>query len=304
LINLLNLFANNILPIFLAAGAGYWLAKKFRVDPVSVSRTTFNIFSPCLIFHLLTTSQLETNDILRVSLFTVLSTLALGLVAWLLASAARVRRKMMSAILLIAMFGNAGNFGLTLNALAFGDTTLAYASIYFVVLAVMMYTVGVFIASSGAYSLWQAARSLAQVPAVYATVLAIMFNVFHLKFPEPLSYTIELMAGAALPTLLVLLGIQLQHSAGVQHLKEMSLGILLRLVASPVVALAFSLFFGLQGAARQAAVAQAAVPTAVLMTVLATEYDVEPAFVTNAVFFGTLLSPLTLTPLLAYLGAN
>lgn len=304
MIYLLSLFANNILPIFLAAGAGYWLAKQFRIDPVSVSRTTFNIFSPCLIFHLLTTSQLETNDILRVSLFTVLSTLALGGVAWLVASAARVGRKMMSAILLIAMFGNAGNFGLTLNALAFGETTLAYASIYFVVLAVMMYTVGVFIASSGKSSLWQAARSLAQVPAVYATVLAIVFNIFQLKFPDPLSYTIELMSDAALPTLLVLLGIQLQRSAGLQHIKELSLGIALRLVAGPAVALAFVLLFGLNGAARQAAVAQAAVPTAVLMTVLATEYEVEPDFVTNAVFFGTLLSPLTLTPLLAYLGAR
>lgn len=304
MIDLLNLFANNILPIFMAAGAGYLLAKKFRIDPVSVSRTTFNIFSPCLIFHLLTTSQLETDDILRVTLFTVLSTLSLGVLAWLLASAVRVGRKMMSAILLVAMFGNAGNFGLTLNALAFGDRTLAFASIYFVVLAVMMYTVGVFIASSGEYSLRQAARSLAQVPAVYATILAIMFNVFHLKFPDPLSYTIELMAGAALPTLLVLLGIQLQRSAGLQHLKEMGMGILLRLVASPAIALAFTLFFDLQDTARQAAVAQSAVPTAVLMTVLATEYDIEPAFVTNTVFFSTLLSPLTLTPLLAYLGAN
>jgi predicted permease len=37
--------------------------------------------------------------------------------------------------------------------------------------------------------------------------------------------------------------------------------------------------------------------------VLATEYNVEPSFVTAAVFTSTLLSPLTLTPLLAFLGA-
>jgi len=44
-------------------------------------------------------------------------------------------------------------------------------------------------------------------------------------------------------------------------------------------------------------------PTAVLATILATEYEAEPAFVITAVFATTLLSPLTLTPLLLVLGA-
>ena len=44
-------------------------------------------------------------------------------------------------------------------------------------------------------------------------------------------------------------------------------------------------------------------PTAVLATILATEYDAEPAFVATAVFASTLLSQLTLTPLLLILGA-
>lgn len=302
--SLLSLFANNILPIFLAAGAGYWLARQYKIDPVSVSRTTFNIFSPCLIFHLLTTSQLETDDILRVTVFTIVVALTLGLVTWLVTGLLRVEPKMKSAILLIAMFGNAGNFGLTLNALAFGDQTLAYASIYFVTLAVMMYTVGVLIASSGRAGFRQAVRGLTQIPAVYATLLAVLFNTLHWKLAEPLAYTIGLLADAALPTLLVLLGIQLQRSGGIRRLKELAASIGLRLLGGPAIALAFAGLFGLQGSVRQAAVAQSAVPTAVLMTVLATEFDVEPAFVTNAVFFSTMLSPLTLTPLLAFLGAN
>jgi hypothetical protein len=41
----------------------------------------------------------------------------------------------------------------------------------------------------------------------------------------------------------------------------------------------------------------------VLTTVVATEFDVEPSFVTAVVFVTTLLSPLTLTPLLYYMGA-
>jgi predicted permease len=42
-------------------------------------------------------------------------------------------------------------------------------------------------------------------------------------------------------------------------------------------------------------------PAAVATTVVATEYHLEPSLVTAIVFIGTLLSPLTLTPLLVYL---
>jgi predicted permease len=55
------------------------------------------------------------------------------------------------------------------------------------------------------------------------------------------------------------------------------------------------------GPARQAAVLQASMPTAVVTTILALEFDVAPTFVTSTVFVTTVLSPLTLTVLIAYL---
>jgi len=77
----------------------------------------------------------------------------------------------------------------------------------------------------------------------------------------------------------------------------------MRLVAAPFLAIGLASLFGLTGAAFQAGVAQSSMPTAVVMTILATEYNVEPSFVSSVVFTSTLLSPLTVTPLLAYLGA-
>jgi len=44
------------------------------------------------------------------------------------------------------------------------------------------------------------------------------------------------------------------------------------------------------------------VPAAVTNIVLATEYKLDSSLVTAIVFIGTILSPLTLTPLLVYLG--
>ena len=76
---------------------------------------------------------------------------------------------------------------------------------------------------------------------------------------------------------------------------------LLSLVATPLAAFGVAHLLGLKGAAFQAGVLQASMPTAVVTTILALEFDVSPNFVTSVVCVTTLLSPLTLTLLIAYL---
>ena len=77
----------------------------------------------------------------------------------------------------------------------------------------------------------------------------------------------------------------------------------MRLIIAPLLAMGLSKVFGMTGPAYQAVVLEAAMPVAVLTTILATEFDAQPSFVTAAVLVSTLLSPFTLTPLLAFLGA-
>jgi predicted permease len=73
------------------------------------------------------------------------------------------------------------------------------------------------------------------------------------------------------------------------------------LVISPLLALGLVNVLGLSGAARQAAMIEASMPTAVVTTILALEYEVVPSFVTSVVFVSTLLSPVTVTLLIALL---
>lgn len=301
--NLLVLFANNLLPIFIIAGSGVLAGKYLKVSPRPVSQIAFYIFSPCLIFYLLTTNHMDNGDILRMSGFTAAGILILGGLALLLGYIIRLERRLLVAVLLTSMFGNAGNFGLSLSLFAFGETALAHASLYFITSAILTYTLGVIVVSLGRSSLKNALLGLFKVPAVYATILALVFNAMNWQLPLPLERPVSLLGEAAIPLLLVLLGLQFQNSSWSGQTLALTLSNVMRLVGGPVIAIGLALLFGLQGASRQAGIAQSAMPTAVLTTVLATEYDVEPTFVTSVVFLTTLLSPLTLTPLLAYLGA-
>jgi predicted permease len=300
---LLILFSNNILPIFLAAGAGLIIARFLGVGPRSVSRIAFYIFSPCLIFDLLTSNQLNGDDITRIVGFTMVLLLTLGVITASIGFLVGLERGILVALILTVVFGNAGNFGLSLNLFAFGENALAYASLFFVTTSILIYTIGVVLASLGKSSFRDSLLGMFKIPVVYAVLLALIFNRFDLNLPLPINRTVSIFSDAAIPVMMVLMGIQLFNSKWSKRTSILGLSNFLRLVISPALAIGIGLLCHMEGAAYQAGVTEAAVPTAVLMTVLATEYDLEPAFMTTAVFTSTLLSPLTITPLLTYLGA-
>ncbi|MFU8773425.1 MAG: AEC family transporter [Anaerolineales bacterium] len=301
--NLALLFSNNILPIFLAAGTGFLAAKYLKVNARSISKVAFFIFSPCLIFTLITTSQLGDYEVLRMASYALVNILVIGAVAWVIGRLIRLERRLLIALLLSTMFVNAGNYGLSLNLFAFGEPGLAHASIYFVISAILMYTLGVVIASLGKFSLKDALVGLLKIPIVYAVILGMLFTRFEWQLPLPFDRTVTILGNAAIPVLMVLMGIQLAKAKWNGEKLAMAVTNSVRLVAAPLLAILLSTPFGLHGVARQAGILEASMPTAVISIILATEYDVEPGFVTMAVVTTTLLSPLTLTPLLAYLGA-
>ena len=301
--DLLRLFANNLLPILLVAGAGYLVGKWLKIDARSISRVVFYLFSPCLLFDLLTTNRFEGGEMLRMVGFAVVSILTVTLITWLLGRLLKLERKILAAVLLCVVGINAGNYGLSLNLFAFGEEALAYASLYFVTSAILTYTLGVTIASLGKAGLADSLKGLLKIPVIYVVPLALIFIYMDWELPLPLHRSVSLLSDASIPSMLVVLGLQLGKNQKTHNTRALTLAVGMRLLGGMAVGLFFGPIFGLGGMAYNAGVLEASMPTAVLSTILATEYDAEPAFVTTAVFVSTLLSPLTLTPLLLVLGA-
>jgi predicted permease len=300
---LLALFFNNLFPILLAACIGFALAKFLNINPRPLSQVIFYVFSPILVFNLITSSQLSNSDILRTLIFAIILMACVGLLTWVIGGILRLDRKTLAAVLITSMFMNAGNYGLPLTNFAFGEAALAFASVFFVINAMFTNTVGIVIASSGSMSVWNAIKGLIKFPAIYALALGILFLQFGWKLPSGLDQTVSLLSNAAIPCMLVLLGMQLVNIRLNGRALPLMLTGSMRLLIAPLLALGLTRLFGMSGPSYQAVVLEAAMPVAVLTTILATEFDAEPSFVTAAVLITTLLSPLTLTPLLAFLGA-
>lgn len=300
--NLFVLFWNNLLPIFLIAGAGYLVGYWKKIPPKPLSQIVFYIFSPALIFNLITSSHLSGADILHIGAITVLTALSLAAIAYLVGRILKLERKLLAALILVVILPNAGNFGLSVNLFAFGDSALAYASIYFSFSVIIMFTVGVLVASMGSVGLKDALLALLKVPSMYAVIIAFIFLAYPLHLPSPVERSISLLSEATIPAMLVLLGLQFQNLTRNLNLRALTAAGVLRLLVSPMLGFGLATVFNLHGPALLATVSESAMPAAVTNTVLATEYDVEPAFVASVVFYTTILSPLTLTPILALLG--
>jgi malate permease and related proteins len=296
---LLAIFANDVLPIFVVAAVGFAIARVFKADVRTVSRITFNALSPCLVFQLIVSSSLNAGDIGRMAALTFLVIATIGVLARLATLPWRLDRATFSGFLLVVMFSNSGNYGLPVVLFAFGREALAHAAVYFVANAVATYSVGVFIASAGRKSLWQAARGVVRVPAVWGAAAGCVLLGLGVHLPPPVMRPIDLLAGAALPVMILVLGMQLERSARPDRPGLVLLAGVLTLVATPLLAFGAAHLLGMTGPARQAAIVQSGMPSAVLTTILALEFDVAPSFVTACVTLSTLLSPLSVTVIIA-----
>ena len=298
---LIQIFANNLLPILLISGTGFFLAKAFHIEPRTFGRIIFYILYPVMVLDLLIRNKLSFSAILGTSGFALCVLLVTGGLTLLIGLMFKLERPVLLAVLLASIFANSGNYGLPLISFAFGQDALAYASIYYITTALLFNTVGVLIASMGHMNIKNALLGILKVPTIYSILVALVIMQTSWVMPTPLQRTVTLLAGGAIPCMLILLGMELQRAQWNKNILAISISTVIRLIIGPFIGWGLSLLFGFKGPALQAGVTDAALPTAVMTTILATEYNLEPSLVTSIVFTSTLLSPLTLTPVLFFL---
>jgi predicted permease len=299
---LVNVFINNLLPILLLSGAGFAVGRILKLDSRPIGRVIFYILSPVLIFNLLTSSKLAVEKIILMMGYSASVLLIVAGIAFVLGKLLHLERTMLVVVVLTTLFSNNGNYGLPVISFSFGQEALAYASIYFVTNSLLLYTVGVLIASLGHLRFKDAVLGLLKVPAIYAILLAVLFIRTGWSLPVPIQKTVELTAAGAVPAMLILLGLELQKVEWTRNLRVLSIPVVCRLIVGPVIGYALAALFGLNSISQKVGITQAAMPSAVMVSILANEYKLDTSTVTAIIFVSTILSPLTLTPLLYYLG--
>jgi malate permease and related proteins len=299
--DLVSVFASDLLPIFVIAGAGFALARWLKASATTLTHVVFYALLPCFAFRLLINTIATGRQFGRMVLLAVLVMAVMAIVGALLSLALRLSRPDSSALLLVVMFSNGGNYGLPVVSFAFGEEALSYGAVFFLTGSVLTNTVGAFLAAAGRRNVRTALASVLRIPAIYGIAAALLVLATGSTVPTALLRPVTMLSDAALPLMILVLGMQLERAASPTRPALVAVAVCVSLLVAPLVALGLTSLLGVSGAARQAVVVLSSMPVAVATTILALEFDASPDFVTRAVFLSTVLSPLTLTPLIAYL---
>ncbi len=189
-----------VAPVFLLAAAGFgWRKAGFDYPIEFVTRLAMTIAVPCLIFTALMQTEIDPAALSALTLATLAAYAAVAVSAAILVKISGVDRR---TFLAPTIFGNTGNLGLPLALFAFGEVGLGYGVVVFAVMAVLAFTLGIWLVS-GRNSI----ATLAKEPMIWATLLGALFLVQGWQTPRWLTNSLELAGQLAIPLMLFTLGV-------------------------------------------------------------------------------------------------
>ena len=294
-------FLNVVTPVFILVVIGYFVGPRLKIDARSLSRTAYFVFIPAFVFNIISEAKIDSELALQMLSFILVAQIAVALLGFLVGKALRQSREITAAFVLIATFGNVGNFGLPLIVFRLGETARTYATVYFVATVFISFVICVGVASWARSGGVTAVFSVFKTPALIALIPALVFNITDAEVPIFLSRLSGLLGQAMIPVMLITLGVQMGDIPKIKINFNVFAASTVRLIGGPVLALLIVPYFGLEGLERSTGILQAAMPAAVLASIIALEYKLLPEFVTTTVLFSTLYSILTLTVILTFI---
>ncbi|OYD06236.1 AEC family transporter [Paludifilum halophilum] len=291
-------FIQVILPVFFILGIGFIGQKVLQLNIRSLSTAGLYLMSPWLAFRTFYTNEVGLQQVSILVYSVALSLLLIGVVK----GAARLAgwsASEESGLILASAFMNNGNMGVPVILFAFGSEAFDYAVMIMVIHTFLMGTIGIYVAARGSMPAGEALKPMIRMPIAYAAVLGLLWQRFDWPMPEEMFKAVDLLADAAIPTIMLALGMQLStirlHAA---DLGKISFSLAARLLLSPLIAWGLAVLLGVEPLLLKVMVIAAAMPTAAITTMYSLQFDSQPELVSSVTLTSTLLSAFTLSGLL------
>lgn len=280
-----------VFPIFAIVLLGYAYARRYGPDMASANRLNLEIFTPALIFSVLSGEGFELARYAELAVAAALVVLGSGLVAWPLARLFGYSNKV---FLPPMMFNNSGNMGLPLALFAFGEAALPAAVVLFIIENTLHFSVGIKMLDSRA-----SLMGLLKSPLLIASLAGLAVAVMHIKIPAALAIPIEMIGQVSIPLMLFALGVRLIHidwrawRIGVA-------GAIFCPLSGILIALGMGALLSLDDSQYAMLVVFGALPPAVLNYMLAERFNQQPEQVASIVMMGNLASMAVIPAVLVF----
>ena len=309
---LFSILWNDILPLFVFIGAGWFLDSKLKLDISTYSKLTILVVLPCFIFYSLygyRGSSMEMAAVAAAVLLLLVQFLLSGGLGRLL----HLQKGKFDEFRAVSTFSNSGHIGAALIMLIYSHPPFAEGNSHpylaealgtmAVLMIVMNMAVNVFgaalIRSRGA-SVSEFFRYLLKMPALYAALLAVLVRAADIPLEHTFLWPVlQHFNGAFIVLITVTIGIELHRSRLQKPGAAQLASGLMKLIAAPFLAwwilLLFSSFMDMSPVMKQVFFLYAAIPSSMALIIYSVEYDNHPDFVTQSVLFNTVVGAFTVT---------
>lgn len=282
-----------LVPVFGIFAIGYIGQKTLGFDIQTLSKMSLYLMSPFLAFDTFYTNKL-TMDYVYLSIFVLGLCLILVLFVYFLSFYHKYPNQDRCAMILSSAFMNNGNYGTPVVLLVFGTAGLDTAVVLMVLQQLIMSTIGMYYAAKGGSEVGGFKMVMARVirmPVAYGALLGAILQLMRISIPKEVMTGVELVGNAAIPTIMIILGMQLALIS-FKHIeyRKISYSLLLKLMVSPVIALGFTFILPMDDMTKQIMILVAAMPTAANTTLMAVQFNTRPEIVSSATFISTMLS--------------
>lgn len=296
--------------VWLIIAVGYLLGRINVLGPearVVLSRVAFFVASPCLLF--ITISESSIREVLGPQ-FAVAGLSAFAMLGLFLLFGRFFLRGRSGADVVIggmsASLVNAANLGFPIAAYVLGDISLAAPIIMFQLALYTPVYVGLLDQLTAGRGTTTRVRPRASVevfrrlaqtlgnPMIVGCALGLLFSWQNWRLPEQIHDSVELLAGASIPLMLLAFGLSLVGSYPLEKAsgrrRDVLIAVALKLVLHPLLAYVIAAFvFRLDGLMLLAAVVMASLPTAQNVLVAAVRYGTGETIARDTVLVTTVL---------------
>ncbi|MEN4921572.1 AEC family transporter [Achromobacter spanius] len=278
-----------MLPLLSCVGIGlFWGKRDLPFGGSFITTLVTSVTTPALVFHTFVTTHLDDRALADVAAATLIALLLCALVCAALLKAWKLPVR---SLLPTAFLPNAGNLGLPISQLAFGDAGLSVAVAFFAVNSFVMHTIAVrLLPGVNTKGSWKS-------PILLASVVAVAMRVLHIPVPDWIIETARMLGAVTVPLMLLSLGhaLALIPSNGVRDGAKVGA---IRLVVGLATGLAVVWALDLEPVLAGALTLQMAMPCAVVSYMYTRRYTPLGDTAAGAVLVSTvvflLLAPLAL----------
>jgi predicted permease len=303
LVGLLGTIVNVVLPVFLIAGVGFTARRALALDLRPLGQLSLYVLVPTLLFQSMLTAKMGGDEIVRIGIYALLLTTSLIAAGFMAGALLRAGRAETSGLTLSITFMNAVNYGLPVNLFVFGQEGFDRAAVFAVFQILLTFSLAVFIAARGRLPWRQALLPVVRMPVLWAAVAGIGLRAAGVELPLPLQRAVTILAGAAVPLVILLLGMQLAGLKARRIRPSALAGTVGRLGVSPVIGMLLVALLSPEPLTAKVLILEAAMPTSVNVTLLASEFDADPDLVATVALLTTVASILTVALWVVFLQA-